>query len=152
MDISFVGAPSSVLPGDFTLAALPPAVDNARKYAWVTDLFDNQPDLVISNGTVWKPVRPLAARTTSGDVNMTLMAMANSPTQILNQTITANRTVTLSTQYAYSGARFRILRGGGGALVSIIIGALGSLGLAGNWMDVEFDGTGWKQTASGGLL
>lgn len=147
---SFI-VPSVFLPGQFLIAELPPAVDNQRKYAWVTDLFDGQPDIVISDGTYWKPVRPLATKVvTNSNTNMTLTPLVNAPTQIMQGTLSANRTVTLSTVNAYPGARFRTKREAGGALVSLLVNGLG-LGLN-SWADFEYDGTQWVQTASGGLL
>lgn len=147
--------PNRFLADNYTLATLPVAADNLRKYAWVTDLFDGQPDYVISDGAKWKPVRPLASRVVSNaNANMTLTALANSPTQIMKGTLTAARTISLSTTYAYSGARFRIKREATGLFNLVVNLAVGlNINLAGaGWMDVEYDGTAWVQTASGGLL
>lgn len=147
--------PTSFLSGNYTLATLPDPTQNLRKYAWVTDLFDGNPDYVISNGAVWKPVRPLAVNTVANaNANMSLSALANAPTQILAGTLSAQRTVTLTTTLAYSGARFRIKREAGG-LVSLLVNSVSTLVgtlSASTWADFEFDGTAWKQTASGGLL
>lgn len=141
----------TIMQGVFSVAGLPPAADFYRQYAWVTDLHDGQPDYVLSDGVNWKPVRPLAARiVANADSAMTLQALVNSPTQVLRGAITANRTLTISTARAYSGAKFRVKREATG-LFGIVIGALGTLGLN-SWMDMEFDGTQWVQTASGGLL
>lgn len=140
-----------ILPGTFAIAGLPDPSLYYKQYAWVTDLHDSQPDYVLSDGVNWKPVRPLAARiVANADSAMTLQALVNSPTQVLRGAITANRTLTISTTRAYSGAKFRIKREASG-LFGIIIGSLGTLNLS-SWMDMEFDGTQWVQTASGGLL
>jgi hypothetical protein len=140
-----------ILPGTFVIAALPDPAQFYRQYAWVTDLHDGQPDYVLSDGVNWKPVRPLAARiVANADSAMTLQALVNSPTQVLRGAVTANRTITLSTTRAYSGARFRLKREATG-LFGLVIGTLGTLGLN-SWMDMEYDGTQWVQTASGGLL
>jgi|AACY02.14.fsa_nt_gi hypothetical protein len=140
-----------IIPGQATVATLPPASAFERRYMWVTDLHDGQPDYVISDGQFWKPVRPLASRVLpSANVSMTLQALANAPTQVLRGTLTANRTVALSTANAYPGARFRIKREAGG-LFGLTVESLGLLNGAG-WMDLEYTGTGWVQTAGGGLL
>lgn len=146
--------PTSFLAGTYTIATLPDPAANAKIYAWVTDLHDNQPDRVISDGTYWKPVRPLATRAMSNaNQAMTFAALVNSPTQILQGTLTANRNATLLTTYAYPGARFRFKREASG-LFSIIVNALTTFNIAaGSWADVEYDASaGWVQTASGGLL
>ncbi len=142
---------SPFLPGNYTIATLPAASGYAKMYAWVTDLHDSQPDLVISDGTNWKPVRPFATRiVANANVNMTLTPLVNSPTQIMQGTLTANRNITLSTTNAYPGARFRTKREAAGALLSLLINGIG-LGLN-SWADWEYDGAQWVQTASGGLL
>jgi hypothetical protein len=142
--------PLTILPGNYLLAGLPSASESARMYAWVTDLFGGPGDMCLSDGVNWKPVRPLAVNTVAnGNANMSFLAMANAPTQIIQGTLTAARTVTFGTTYAYRGARFRIKREAGG-LFSLVTNGLG---LALNsWADWEFDGTAWVQTASGGLL
>ncbi|NSY17247.1 hypothetical protein [Neorhizobium sp. AL 9.2.2] len=147
---------SRFIDGNFTIATLPLASDNAQKYAWVTDLHDGQPDLVISDGSFWKPVRPLATRVVANsDAPMTLTPLVNSPTQIMRGTLTASRNITLSSSFAYPGAKFRIKREAGGVLLNLnIIGAVTTaLGLTAPWMDLEYvAGTGWVQTASGSIL
>lgn len=149
--------PSPFLDGQYTVATLPAAAGNARKYAWVTDLHDNQPDLVISDGTNWKPVRPFAtAVIANANQAMTYTPLLNSPTMILKGTLSAIRTITMSTTYAYSGAKVRFKREATG-LFNINIAGLVTVGLGGvslGWADMEYsigDG-GWVQTASGGLL
>jgi hypothetical protein len=147
----FVPAGLIIIPGVFTVATLPDPTQYPKQYLWVTDLHDGQPDYVLSDGLNWKPVRPLASRIiANADAGMTLQALTNSPTQVLRGSLTANRTVTLSTTRAYSGAKFRIKREATG-LFGLVIGSLGSMGLS-SWMDMEYDGTQWVQTASGGLL
>lgn len=143
-------ATSNVMPGDFTVATLPSATGNQRKYCWVIDLHDSQPDYVISDGSFWKPVRPLATRTVANaNADATLIALSNAPTQIMQGTLSVARAVTLSTANAYRGAKFRVKREAGG-LFSLVVNGIG-LSLN-SWADFEFDGTQWIQTASGGLL
>ncbi|UZJ58561.1 hypothetical protein OKW98_18460 [Pseudomonas sp. KU26590] len=147
----FIPAGLIIIPGVFTVASLPDPTLYPRQYLWVTDLHDGQPDYVLSDGVNWKPVRPLAARIiANADAAMTLQALTNSPTQVLKGALTANRPVTLSTTRAYSGAKFRIKREATG-LFGLVIGSLGTLAQS-SWMDMEYDGAQWVQTASGGLL
>lgn len=147
---------SSFLPGEFLLANLPDASSNTRKYAWCSDLHDNQPDYVLSDGTNWKPVRPNAVRdiaTASGA--MTLQTLKNSPTQRIKN-LTGNATVTLSTTLVYSGAKFRVKKEASGLLTATLVGLVNTIlpGLTPSWADYEYsvgDG-GWFISASGGLL
>lgn len=142
---------SPILSDAYTVATLPAAAEYARKYAWATDLFGGPGDYVISDGVSWKPVRPLALFTvTNANTDMTLTPLLSAPTQVLQGTLSATRAITLSTSYAYPGARFRVKREAGGALFNLNL--LGSLLGLNSWMDVEYDGSSWKQTASGGLL
>lgn len=147
---------SNVMPGDFTVATLPAAADNQRRYAWVTDLHDSQPDYVISDGVNWKPVRPLAVKDlVNASGAMTLQALKNSPTQRI-KTATGNATLTLSNLGVYSGARFRVKKEATGILTATVVGLVNTLlpGLTPSWADYEYsvgDG-GWFISASGGLL
>lgn len=146
--------PTSFLSGSYTLATLPAAGSNTRMYAWVTDLHDGQPDLVISDGSVWKPVRPLATKVVAdSNSGMTFTCMANSPTMILKGTLTLARNITFVDTYAYGGAKVRFKREATGLFNINILGAVtAALGLN-SWADMEYvPGTGWVQTASGGLL
>lgn len=141
--------------GTYLVATLPSASTNARRTAWVTDLFSDlvtPGGRVVSEGGYWKPIRPLAlASVASG--NMTLTALQNSPTQVLTGTIGTGVThnITFSLTGAYPGARFRTKRLATG-LGSMLINGL-ALPLN-NWVDHEFDpvSNAWVETASGGLL
>lgn len=138
------------LPGAFTVATLPDAAVNARKYAWVSDLYGGPGDYCISNGANWRPVRPFAMQTiSSSDANRTITPLVDAPTVLVTGTLTSLRTWTLSTTYAYQGATFRLKRTAGG-LFNLLVGGVG-LGLN-SWADFEYDGSAWVQTASGGLL
>ncbi len=146
-----IWTPPAVLPEPYTVATLPPAADNYRRYAWVTDLFGGLPDYLISDGTNWKPVRPTAAQSIAS-ATMTLQPRLNAATVILTGTIGigVTHTISLGTSYAWPGARFRITRKAGG--LGTLLTSLG-LGLVANqWADHEYDGSAWIQTASGGLL
>lgn len=144
--------PSPFLTNTYTVATLPSAALYPQMYAWVSDLHDGQPDRCISDGTFWKPVRPFATRAiANANQNLTLTPLSNSPTQIMQGTLTVNRTVSLSTTNAYPGAKFRVKREALGTLLTLIVNGIG-LGLN-SWADFEYDASqGWVQTASGGLL
>lgn len=145
----------SIIPGSYTLdqlMAVSPAL-YPRRYAWCTDLFGGSPDWCISDGTQWKPVRPVGLQTPIVNATgaMTLTAMASAPTQVITGVLAVGATLTLSfaTQYAWKGASFRTIRKATG-LGAVLVNGVG-LPLN-NWQDHEFDGTAWVQTASGGLL
>ncbi len=141
---------SNVLAGDFTVATLPDATLNQKKYAWTTDLFGGPGDYCISDGVNWKPVRPLSvASVANANANATLTSLVVAPTQVMQGTLTAIRTVTLSSTYAYKGSKFRVKREAGG-LFNLLVNGIG-LSLN-SWADFEYDGSAWVQTASGGLL
>lgn len=141
----------NILDGQFTIAqlmALPPG-NNTRKYAWCTDLYGTG-DMMLSDGTNWKPVRPFGVQSQNADVPMTLTTLVHAPTQLFSGTMTAGRTMTISTANAYKGARFRITRTAGGTLFNLLVNGL-NLALN-QWADFEYDGTAFVKTASGGLL
>lgn len=147
--------PSIIIDGQYAVDTLPAANQFARRYAWVTDLHDGQPDYVISDGVGWKPVRPLAVRDMSNPTSMTLQALKNSPTQRI-KTMNVSPVITFSTDLAYGGAKFRVFKPAS-ALLTVTLGGLVNVvlpGLTAQWADMEYsvgDG-GWVQTASGGLL
>lgn len=146
--------------GTYTVATLPTCSSGtAKKTAWASDLFGQAPgDRVVCDGVGhWKPVRPLSVSIDVSASNMTLTTLLNAPTQIMTGTLGlgVTRNVTLSTTNAYPGAKFcatRKVTGAGALSVTGLLGGLtSSLGLA-SWACFEFDGTGWVQTQSGGLL
>ena len=86
----------------------------------------------------------------NGDAAATLAAGQSAPTQRWATTLTADRAVTLSTT-AWTGAKFRIVRTGGGAFnLNVGTGPLKALA-ANTWADVEFTGSAWMLTAYGAL-
>lgn len=86
----------------------------------------------------------------NGDAAKTLIAGRHETTQRWATNLTAARAVTLDAT-AWNGARFRIVRTGGGAFnLDVGTGPLKSLA-ANTWCDVEFDGTAWFLSAYGAL-
>ncbi|WP_211338503.1 hypothetical protein [Stakelama pacifica] len=91
---------------------------------------------------------------TLGNADATLIVGNNPPTQVCATSLTADRTVTVSTTGAKNGDRFRIARtaASGGAFNLIVAGVTGGpFNLAtGQWLEVEYV-SGWQMTAKGTL-
>lgn len=86
-----------------------------------------------------------------GDADVTLTAGSNFPTIRYATTLTANRTVTLSTTGARNGDKFRVSRTGLGAF-TLDVGGLKTIPSAtAAFVDVEYDGTAWRLTGYGTL-
>ena len=139
------------MPATFNIAALPPTLDNVRKQIWVNDLYGGAGGYCISNGVNWRPIWPYAMRAVTA-ADLTLDALSSAPTQIMTGAIGTGvtRTITVSTAYAYAGARFRICNKTSG--LGTLLAGLGLALAANNWRDLEYDGAAWVQTGSGGLL
>lgn len=97
----------------------------------------------------------MAMSSDNGDASATLTVGSSARTQRWATVLTADRTVTLSTTGAYTGARFRILRlEAATGLFSLIISAASATiaRLApGQWCDVEYTGSAWIVVASGDI-
>jgi hypothetical protein len=114
----------------------------------VTSVTDCRGGLWGAHGPAERPPRVSADR---GDTSQTLTAGTDAPTQRWATTLTANRTVTLSTTGAVNGDRFRIVRSGLGAF-TLDVGGLKTMPSAtAAWADVEFDGSAWRLTGYGTL-
>lgn len=88
---------------------------------------------------------------TVGDANATLTAGTDAKTIRYATTLTANRTVTLSTTSAVQGDKFRIVRTGLGAF-TLDVGGLKTVPSAtAAFVDVEYDNTAWVLTGYGVL-
>lgn len=88
-----------------------------------------------------------------GDAAATLTIGTSEQTSQWNTPLTAVRAVTLSTTGAYSGAKFRIVRTAaatGASALNVGTGPLKALA-AGQWCDVEHNGSAWMLTAFGSL-
>lgn len=87
-----------------------------------------------------------------GDAAVTIQNQVDEPTQYFNTPLTTNRAVTLSTTGA-TGGQFRIVRSAaatGGSSLNVGTGPLKALA-AGQWCDVEWNGSAWVLTAFGSL-
>lgn len=106
---------------------------------------------------VWQPfgsVGSFSGVVTVGDAAKTLVVGTDPSTQVWNTTLTADRAVTLSTSGAFNGAKYRIVRNSaatGAFNLNVGTGPLKALAAAGAWVDVEYNGSSWIETASGSL-
>lgn len=109
---------------------------------------DHRASLWGSHGATQR--RPLVSAD-RGDTSQTLTAGVDETTQRWATTLTANRTVTLSTTGAINGDRFRVVRTGLGAF-TLDVGGLKTIPSAtAGWVDVDFNGTAWVLTGYGTL-
>ncbi len=140
--------------------ATPVVFHNAASTGWVSfnDVFN------YATSTFWTGSRqaavssirqelPFAPAVSAnfGDASATLTWTSSATTNRWTSTLTTDKTVTLSTTNAINGARFRIVRTGGGAFnLNVGTGPLKALA-ANQWCEVEYDGTAWFLSASGTL-
>lgn len=144
--------------GTYTLATLPDPAGSSRRTIWVTDLWSglpaaNQGGRMVSEGGVWKPIRPLVVSAMAVAADFTLQPFVQGTTLLITGALAATRNVTLGGgsgfAVAYPGYRQRVTRKATG-LLGLVVNGVG-LSLNG-WADFEYDGAAWQQTASGGLL
>lgn len=146
--------------GTYAVADLPACNGSiAKRTAWASNLFGSPlGDRVVCDGTYWKPIRPLAVTVDVTSANLVLTPLMSAPTQVLQGTLGlgVTRNVTLSTTYAYPGAKFCATRAAGGlgalSVQGLVSGLTTALGINA-WACWEFTtGNVWIQTQSGGLL
>lgn len=130
----------------YTIATLPSAVTGGTIY--VSDLGGGG-GLMWSDGTNWRRLTEAGVATVNTDANFTLTPLTSAPDQTHTGTLTANRTITLSTTNAYNGARFCVTRTGGGAF-TLSVGGLKSLS-QNQWAEVVYNGSAWVLSAYGTL-
>jgi hypothetical protein len=131
----------------YTISTLPSA-SNAGDMIFCTDLGGGGGQLNAS-GTFWRRVSRGGQQTIATDADATLTVLTNAEEIRHTGTLTADRTVTLSSTNAYNGARFRVTRTGGGAF-NLSIGGLKSLA-TNQWAEVIHDGSSWYLAAFGSL-
>lgn len=86
-----------------------------------------------------------------GDANVTLVAGTDAQFQRFATTLTANRTVTLSSTGVFNGARFRVVRTGLGEF-TLDVGGLKTIPSAtAAFVEVMHDGTAWRLIGYGAL-
>jgi hypothetical protein len=130
----------------YTVATLP-TTTIAGQMIYCSDLGGGGGQL-ISDGTRWRRVDG-GQQTVATDANFTLTPLVSAEDQRHTGTLTATRTIALSTTNAYAGSRFRIARTGGGAF-TISVGGLKSL-TTGTWVEVSYSGSAWYVSAYGAL-
>lgn len=128
----------------YTVGTLPSAVIGGTIYC--SDLGGGG-GLLWSDGTNWRRLTEAGVATITSDANVPLTPLTSAPDQTHTGTLTANRTVTLSTTNAYNGARFCITRTGGGAF-TLSVGGLKSLS-QNQWAEVVYNGSVWVLSAYG---
>lgn len=141
------GTLTDVLGIDGPLRVAYPAADNAVALGTLSLRFSDIKTVLI-NGQLG------GVSADNGDAGVTLTVGTKNQTQLWNTVITADRAVALSTTGALNGSKFRVLRGAGatGAFnLNVGTGPLKALTAAGTWVDVEYNGSAWIETASGSL-
>lgn len=104
---------------------------------------------IFDNGSQKVRLKDNGIATVNTDADFTLTPVSSAPTQYHTGTLTANRTITLSTTGAYNGSRFRVTRTGAGAF-NLSVGGLKNLA-TNTWCDVEYSGSAWVLTGYGAL-
>jgi len=95
--------------------------------------------------------RPPSVSADKGDADATLVANVDETTVRWATTLTANRTVTLSTTGAVNGNKFRIVRTGLGAYTLAVGGLKTIANSTAAFVDVEYNGSAWVLTGYGAL-
>lgn len=86
-----------------------------------------------------------------GDASVTVVDGVDAPTQVFNTPLTSNRTVTLSATNAFRGSAFKVIRTAVATGASTLaVGGLKTLA-AGQYAEVQHDGTSWLLTGFGAL-
>lgn len=125
-----------------------PSASPARQMISVSDLGGGA-GLMISDGTVWRRQNTEGYAAVATDADFTFTNLASAPNIRHTGTLTADRTVTLSTTDAYAGARARFTRTGGGAF-NLSIGGLKNLA-TNTWCEITYNGSAWYLSAYGAL-
>ena len=131
----------------YTLAGLP-AAGTAGRNVGVSDLGGGAGRLY-DTGSAWVRLGEGGHAVISTDAAATLTVLTNAVNIRHSGTLTADRTITLSSTNAYAGARFRVTRTGGGAF-NLSVGGLKLLATNG-WAEVVHDGSAWTLAAYGTL-
>lgn len=115
---------------------------------WIASASDS---LRLRINATTRTIPALGVSADRGDTNQTLAVAVDLPIQRWATTLTANRTVTLSTTGAVAGQWFRVVRTGLGAF-TLNVGGLKTIPSAtAAFVDVMYDGTAWVLTGYGPL-
>jgi parallel beta-helix repeat protein len=114
------------------------------------DSADNSQKTKYSDGTVRRLSQKAAVyAAVATDASFTLTPGTSQVYTKHTGTLTADRTITLSTTNAVQGDRFVVFRTGSGAF-NLIVGGLKNLA-TGQWCEVVYDGSAWQLAAFGSL-
>lgn len=108
-----------------------------------------QNGLLVGSNANWRWAEDKNPTIISTDAAATLTVFSTLPTVLHNGTLTATRTLTLSTTGAYVGAKFKVVRLGSGAF-NLSVGGLVNL-LQNQWAEVVYDGTNWILIGAGSM-
>jgi len=120
----------------------------AGKQEFATDLGGGA-NLLVHDGSSWKRLGNGGYATVSSNADFTLTAITNAVNIRHTGTLTADRTITLSTTNAVAGSVFHITRTGSGAF-NLSVGGLKNL-TTNTWAEVVYDGSAWYLSAYGAL-
>lgn len=135
------------LVGDLCFNSAPNGVGEI--YGWICTVAG-------SPGT-WTPMGIVSGGTsmaTVGDSNATFTPLVSRGIQYFNTAITADRTVTLDTTNGYNGIVVRVVRSAaatGAFNINVGTGPLKQLTAAGQWCEVQYNGSTWLLVAYGTL-
>lgn len=106
-------------------------------------------NVTVGNGTNFKRASNKGQTTVNTNANFTLTVLSSAGNILHTGTLTADRTITLSTTNASVGDEFTITRTGSGAF-NLIVGGLKNLA-TNTWCKVVYDGTAWYLAMYGAL-
>ena len=143
-----------IVRGNVVKSASTPYTNNVTSHAVsVVSLYENRFPSGKSN-SIGGTINTAFAGSVSadrGDASVTIQAGVDAETQLFATTLTANRTVTLSTTSATKGDRFRVVRTGLGAY-TLAVGALKTIpNSTAAFVDIQFNGAAWILVGYGAL-
>lgn len=133
----------------YTIATLPLASANTGRAVYCADLFGSTGGLMVANGACWLPLGDGGGQSFDGDSDATVVPLVAHYNRDYVGTLTANRTINLSTVNAYPGVQFHIRRTAAGAF-NLSIGGLKSLA-QNQWCTVRYYSGAWILQAFGNL-
>lgn len=139
-----IASDQGIKPATKTIATLPTASTRKGFEYWVSDLGGGE-GMVTSDGTGYRRLFP-GYQAKSNTTNFTWTYLTDASLIELTGTITAARTVTVSTTNAVVGATVRFVHRGSGAFNWVINGINVALG---QYIDLFYDGSAWKNAAQG---
>ena len=153
-----LASPTGLVEGASFLIRRTAAGDFALSVGGLINLFPSQQCQVFYNGSAWVvqsygPLTVLGQNPSysadNGDTSPTFTPGLSAPTQRFTTTLTANRTVTLSSTNAVSGSWFFVERAADGEF-ALTVGGLIVLRKR-EWCRVEYTGAAYRVVASGSL-